>query len=308
MNNPIYFYDTIGVSYRIEIPQEELETWDKKNRGETYERQYVFADNESLYASYHPYSYGSDPRPMLSIYLSLPKIIFGCNHKMLNNNYFQGAIYKANNLIKSIPVFSIVENVENAPLVRFDVANNFIVGENIDEYLTAAKNSHGYPRRKKHIYDHGVNFRSKRETVTVYDKIAECGHTEADGMLRLEVSIKGSSQVSKILGKSKPTILDVTPDIQNELLRTPLKNLHLNDRVICSQTEMEHRIYGFPGITKVISRNLLNYVREKMRNPLRDLSEIYSPPTIRKYDKLLERIGISDYLTDSIICLEPLKL
>jgi len=184
--------DTIRVQYRVELPEVDLSYWDKY--GNTYSLKFRY-EEQSFHATYIPCSF-MDHNPMLRIQFSIPMILFGCNHRSIEISKLLNAVPDLDNLIHRFSPFIKLKSVSSAQLVRFDASANFPAGNLLPDYLAVIKKAN-YGRKKKNIYDTGIQFTSREETISIYDKYKMCKHPEAYGLLRLEVQIKTANLVKK---------------------------------------------------------------------------------------------------------------
>lgn len=295
--------DTIVLQFRYELSEDDLVNWDKY-RG-TYTKTFTY-ENKSFFAKYIPINY-KDFKPMLRIYLSPPNILFGCSHQSVNVSELITAIPIFDHLIHKHPIFSNLESISYAQLVRFDACHNFQVGTLIPDYLDVIKKAE-FGKKKKNIYDTSVQFISSEETISIYDKKEICKHPEAFGLLRIEDQIKKANLVQEILGKEFPTIHDLSDELLIGLIQKVLDTLYLSEVNICCMTESERRIQDALPNRKVLRKNLINYLRDTQHRTPEYIKGNTSLPTIRKYKKILNEIGISPYLVDKHIELPPLEI
>jgi len=295
--------DTIGLQFRDELSEDDLYDWDKK--GTRYSRKFNY-ENKSFFATYCSRNY-KDLKPMLRIYFSVPSILHGCNHQTVNISELINAIPILDELIHKFPILSNLERLSSAQLIRFDACANFQVGKLLPEYLAVIKKAK-YGKKERKIYDSTIQFTSREETISIYDKYKRCRHPEAYGLLRLEVQIKTANLVQEILGKKFPTVFDLSDEVLNGLLQKALDILGLSGVNICCMTEAEETIHkAFPE-SKALRRNMIGYLRDTQVRTPEYIRDAYSPPTLRKYNKLLRDIGVSPYLVDKQIELPPLCL
>jgi hypothetical protein len=295
--------DTIRVQYRMELPEEVYSSWDR--RGNTYFISFRYRE-QSYHATYIPINY-KDHFPMLRFQFSLPMILFGCNHLPFEVSKLKDAVPILDGLIHQFRKFSNLDSVSTVQLVRFDACANFQVGKLVPEYLAVIKKAK-YGKKERNIYDDNIQFTSREETISIYDKYKKCKHPEAYGLLRLEVQIKTANLVQEILCKEFPTVLDLSKEVLDGLLQKALDTLGLSGVNICCMTEAEVIIQkAFPE-RKVLRKNLINYLRDTQVRTPEYIRDAYSLPTLRKYKELFRDIGISPYLVDKHIELPSLCL
>ena len=228
--------DTIRVKFPIEPTVEQLKTgWTQRTtRTQTGESNtYLFnpvVGETTLRFTYRPVDYTS--QPMLTLECSLPKLIFGNNYQMLGS--IDGAIKIANRQLEGvshIPKLDLAEGI----LIRLDLCYNHQVGDAVNDYIIAIGNL-DYPHRrtKYHRYE-GTEFRAKHKTTKFYNKEHESGYSEAHGILRQEITLINGKDIQKLLHTTKPTLLNVTPELVSEELQSDLIKLRLLNNSIANR-------------------------------------------------------------------------
>jgi hypothetical protein len=309
--------DTIKVLYHVPYQNICLEGWVHQStstgqkEGEKVVSDYWYLDhkceNEAMIKlKFVPIDrYGWD-RDMLFIELSLPKLIYGCNHLLIGN--WDLAFECANRELSKIPGIPPLGDIRDAPLYRVDLCANFPIGKLVPFYAQAAARGY-YPRRTRHAYlPNGVIFRTNNGVSTsLYIKANECEHSEAYGILRMEISMRKKRKIAKWLGKKNPTLRDLTLDRIIALLKKDLEILHLDKPIITDQLEIEVRLSALYSQRQV--RSLLGYWLES-QTYTRDqmIAKGYSRQTIHNYEKRLSYAGISSLSIQDHIQLPPLSI
>jgi hypothetical protein len=303
--------DTIRVKFPISPESDQLQSWTRKTTTtETGgEREYflynpkVTEDEVMLKYTYYPLGY--DCKPLLTLELSLPKLMYGNNYRMLLS--IDGSIKKANELLANVPHAPILDLAEGI-LIRLDMCYNHQVGDAVEDYVKAIGNL-DYPHRwtKYHRYE-GVEFRAKHITSKFYNKQRETGSQEAFGILRQEVTLLEPKDIQRLLGKRRPTLLDVPRDIVVDYLKADLRKLSLLDNSIATRNTALKMLCDAHGETAgVYYFGLLVSKMDKSRKGI--ASETHTHP--RSLDRKLRKIvdtGIPLTLTDREEPLPPLNI
>src|SRR5688500_4227390 len=227
--------DTIRVKFPIYPTDEQLKGWTTRiTRTPEGERQvFIYnpvVDETTLRFTYYPRDYSG--KPMLTLELSLPKLIFDNNYQMLGS--ISGAIFIANMRIDSVPHLPKLDLAEGI-LIRLDLCYNHQVGEAVDDFINAlGKLEYPHRRTKFHMHE-GVEYRAKRKTTKFYNKEHESGVIEAHGILRQETTMLNPKDIQKFLHKPKPTLLDVSYEQVAEELRSDLQKLGLMNNSIANR-------------------------------------------------------------------------
>lgn len=189
--------DTIRVKYPISPDPEHLYHWvHQTTLTETGIRQRFLynpiLNNDNVMLKYTYYPQGYDMRPLLTLELSLPKIIYGNNYRMLLA--IDSSIKVGNKILSEVPHAPILDLAEGI-LLRVDMCYNHQVGEAVDDYIRAMRDLEYPHRRTKYHRGEGVEFRSKHITTKFYNKQRETGMVEAAGILRQETTILSGTEV-----------------------------------------------------------------------------------------------------------------
>ena len=303
--------DTIRVKYNLSPTKEQLSHWQRRTRtsrmGVELES-YVYnptitPDEVSVRYTYFPISYNEEP--MLTLEVSLPKLIHGNNHQMIGS--IEGTVQMGNLILELVPHAPKLDLAEGV-LIRLDLCYNHQVGDLVDDYVKAIGYL-DYPHRrtKYHRYE-GAEFRSKHKTTKFYNKQQESGLPDAAGILRQELTILRGSNVAKVLGKKKPTLLDINKDLAVFQLRTDLDRLKLLEapianqdtalKTLCSMYGSEAGIYYF---------GLLSSRLQKSKKRISQESELHPRSLDRRLRKIVDS-QIALTLTDRSEPLPPLKI
>lgn len=229
--------DTIRVKYRISPTQQQLKAWIRKvtSTGSGKARRNVYIYNHAigktlLRFTYYPEDYSGFP--LLSLEMSLPKILFENNYQMIGS--IDGAIKIANMMLADIPNVPKLDLAEGV-LIRLDMCFNHQVGDAVEDYIKAMGNLDYPHRRTKHHRFEGVEYRAKHKTTKFYNKERESGSEEAYGILRQEITLISGKDIQKLTGEEKPTLLDVNKEMILKNLRDDLEKLGLLDKSILTR-------------------------------------------------------------------------
>jgi hypothetical protein len=301
--------DTIRVKYSMIPKAVELEAWTIKSTATAAGTRYVLVYNPKsdtqVFPRYTFYPLGYDSKPLLTLEVSLPKLIFNNNYQMLEN--IDTSIEEANVLLANVPHAPILDLGEGV-LIRMDTCYNHQVGEAVDDYIKAIGNLDFPHRRTKHHRYEGVEFRAKHRTTKFYNKERESGFIEAHGLLRQETTIMDRMDIQRLFQNSKPTLRDVSVEkiadaLRNDLTKLGLLNNSIANRDIALQTLCD--VHGENA--GVFYYGLLMSKTGKSRKQL--VRETDTHP--RSLDRKLRRIvqtGIPLTLTDREEALPPLTI
>jgi hypothetical protein len=230
--------DTVRVKYSTSPNPEQLKHWmHRTTTTETGCREsYLYnpvINNDKVMLKYTYYPLGYDNHPLLTLELSLPKLIYSNNYRMLLT--LDGSIKAGNKVLAQIPHAPILDLAEGV-LLRIDMCYNHQVGDAVDDYICAIGNLEYPHRRTKYHRGEGVEFKTKHITTKFYNKQRETGMIEAAGILRQETTILSGKEVLKLLGKKKkPTLLHITNEFIESSLNDDLRKLTLLDNSIATR-------------------------------------------------------------------------
>lgn len=222
--------DTVRLKYSISPSNEQLSHWQRRTRtnqsgGELESFVYnptITEDKVMVKYTYYPTGYNFEP--LLTMEVSLPKLIHGNNHQMIGS--IDGTIKMSNLILELVPYAPKLDLAEGV-LIRLDFCYNHQVGELVDDYIRAIGNLDFPHRRTKfHRYE-GAEFRSKHKTTKFDNKEHESKNPHAFGILRQEQTILRGSNVAKALDIKQPTLLDVNKELAAEFLNNDLADLRL---------------------------------------------------------------------------------
>ena len=309
--------DTIKILYHVPFQEINVGGWlhkstsKRKKEGEKeifdfWVMDYLSENKTMIKLKYMQYDrYGLD-HDMLFIEFSLPKLVFGSNHRLIGN--WDMAFDCANRELSKIPGLPPLSDIRDATLHRLDLCANFQLENMVPCYLQVLAKGY-YPRRFLLTYpSKQVIFRTKNGISTCfYDKSRECGHPEASGVLRMEISMRKKRKIAKWLGKKNPTLRDLTLDRVVELLREDLVILHLDKPILSDQLAIEMRLSAMYSQRQV--RSLLGYLLE-CKTYTRDqlLANGYTRQTIYNYERKLQDAGVSSLSMQDHIELPPLSI
>jgi hypothetical protein len=303
--------DTIRLGFPVAPTEEQLKKWDRHIRtrptGQTIFKYTLnlklTLDAVSVRCTHYPLDYSG--KPLTTVEFSLPKLVFGNNFTMLSS--LEPAIERANALLATIDALPDLD-ISKGILLRLDLCHNHQVGPLVPDYINAIGHLEYPHRRTKHHKDEGVEFRAKHTTTKFYNKERECGDPRAHGILRQETSYLNPKRIAKLLGRRKPTLLDVTPDVVAQLLRNDLAKLHLDGNIIADRHTALERLCAEHGpLAGYCYWGLLQHKNDASRRQIR--SRIGLHP--RSLDRTLKRItdaGLVLTLTDTNEPLPPLEI
>jgi hypothetical protein len=300
--------DTIRLKYPISPTPEQLIHWTQKISVTETGTRNIFVynpqiDETTLRYTYYPEDYKGNP--LLALEFSLPKLIFDNNYTMISS--IDGAVKIGNIVLNDVPNVPKL-GLEEGILIRLDMCYNHQVGESVNDYIKAL-GSLDYPhRRTKHHRFEGVEYRAKHKTTKFYNKQTETGCVEAFGILRQETTLLDNKDIQKMLGKVKPTLLDITPDCVQEYLQSDLEKLGLlNNSIGNHDTALETLTDMYGEYAGIYLFGLQAAKMNKSKKLIRQ--EIGMHP--RSLDRQLKKIvdaGIPITLTDLEEPLPPLRI
>ncbi len=299
--------DTIRVKYPIWPTPEQLQGWTHRitttptGTRETYILNPT-VNQTVLRFTYFPIAY--DGKPMMTLELSLPKLILDNNYQMLGS--IDGTIKIGNLMLDNIPYVPKLDLAEGI-LIRLDMCYNHQVGETVEDYIKAIGNLDYPHRRTKHHRYEGVEFRAMHATTKFYNKERESGFAEAHGILRQEITLMEPKDIQKIFGK-RPTLLDVSKEKVIEVLQADLAKVGLLGNSIATRsTALENlcNIYGHDA--GIYYFGLLTSKLDKSKKKIVQDTKMHSKTLDRRLKKIKEA-GIPLTLTDQEEPLPPLTI
>jgi len=300
--------DTIRVKFPIAPTAEQLKGWTQRTTTTTIGINTVYMYNPvvsetTLRFTFRPVDYTGNP--MLSVEFSLPKLIFGNNYQMLGS--IEEAIKIANQRLAEVPHIPHLDLAEGT-LIRLDLCYNHQVGNLVDDYIKAIGNLEYPHRRTKYHRGEGAEFRAKHKTTKFYDKEHESGVMEAHGILRQEITLINPKDIQKFIGKSKPTLLDISREQVAEELRNDLEKLGLLNNSIANQdTALETLCKEHGEHAGFFYWALLKNKTTKSRKRIAKEAKMHPRSIDRKLKKIVDA-GIPLTLTDREEPLPPLQI
>lgn len=303
--------DTIRVKYKTSPSEEQLSHWQRRTRttkmGIEMENfiynPTITKDEVSVRYTYFPMGYNQEP--MLTMEVSLPKLIHGNNHQMIGS--IDGTIKMANIILDLVPHAPKLDLAEGV-LIRIDYCYNHQVGDMVDDYIHAIGYL-DYPHRRTKYHRHeGAEFKSKHKTTKFYNKERESGLPDAAGILRQELTILRGSNVAKQLAVKRPTLLNVNKEIARfqlladldrlKLLNNSIANQDTALKTLCAEYGTEAGIYYFGLLTSRL---------QKSKKQISSDSDMHPRSLDRRLRKIVEsKIALT--LTDRSEPLPPLKI
>lgn len=300
--------DTIRVKFPIDPTDEQLKAWTLRTTKSTKGTKTVYIYNPVvgetvLRFTYFPLDYSG--KPMLTLELSLPKLVFDNNYQMLGS--IDEAIKIANLKIENVPHIPKLDLAEGI-LIRLDMCYNHQVGEAVDDYIKAIGNLDFPHRRTKYHRYEGVEFRAKHKTAKFYNKEHESGFMEAHGILRQEITMINGKDIQKFLHTPKPTLPDISDEQVKNELRNDLAKLGLLDNSIANRdTAMEILCKEHGELAGFYYWALLSNKTKFSRKRLAKDSEMHPRSVDRKLRKIVDA-GIPLTFTDRDEPLPPLNV
>lgn len=281
--------DTIRVKWPISPTKEHLAHWicrtttSEKGVKEVYIYNYQF-DEALLRFTYYPIDYKL--HPLLSLEVSLPKLLFDNNYTMLGS--IDGTIKITNLLLEDLPNVPHLD-IAAGILIRLDMCYNHQVGDMVNDYVDALGKLEYPHRRTKHHRFEGVEYRSKHKTTKFYNKEHESGCIEARGILRQETTLLNGKDIQKFLGKPKPTLLDVDYEKVSDYLQDDLAKLGLlNNSIATRDTALKHLCSEYGEYAGFYYYGLLISKMDKSKSDLRAVTNTHPRSLDRKLKKIVD--------------------
>lgn len=300
--------DTIRVKFPIAPTEEQLSHWTRKTTSTQEGKREMFIynpviDEAVLRFTYYPFDYKGNP--LLTLEVSLPKMIFDNNYQMIQS--IDGTVKIINMHLDGLPYVPKLDIAEGI-LIRLDICYNHQVGDAVDDYIVALGNL-DYPHRrtKYHKYE-GTEFRAKHKTTKFYNKERESGFSGAHGILRQEITMMNRKDIQKFLHKPKATLLDVNYEIIVEELRNDLAKLGLLENSIATRDTAFEKLCSTHGeLAGFYYWALLMNKTKKSRKKIKTEANMHPRSIDRKLRKILDA-GIPLTITGREEPLPPLKI
>ncbi|MCX6083290.1 MAG: hypothetical protein NTW32_27495 [Chloroflexi bacterium] len=308
--------DTVKIMFHVDPSKLSLNGWEHIYKDtvnverttelwEMYRHDFFTSKGIRIGVNYYPSGFYSLGNNVLFVELSLPKVIFGCNHQLINFDW-EIALEVVQSDIACLPGFPLVD-IRLGILFRLDICVNFQVGNNVKDYFQALRKAH-YRRRKTLPYnDTGVLFKTETSgrSLCLYDKMAECKHKEAYGLFRAELSLRNRAAITSVLDEENITLPELTRDDLMQVIRIEMKPLGLDRTIVCDRLEIEHLLSQIYTPRQV--RSLLGYWLERQTKTYDQMIEgKTSVRTICHYEKLLKNAGIASISSNQNKSLPPL--
>ncbi len=303
--------DTIRLKYSVSPTKEQLSNWQRRTRTnqpgaeiESFVYNPKITEDEVM-VKYTYYPAGYNLEPLLTMEVSLPKLIYGNNHQMIGS--IDGTIKMGNLILELVPYAPKLDLAEGV-LIRLDFCYNHQVGELVDDYIKAIGYL-DYPHRrtKYHRYE-GAEFRSKHKTTKFYNKEHESKNPHAHGILRQEQTILRGSNVAKLLDNKQPTLLNVNKELAASVLIDDLTNLRLLDATIANaDTALQTLCNAHGAEAGIYYYGLLVSRLQKSKKRISRESQLHHRTLERRLKKIVDsKIALT--LTDRSEPLPPLKI
>ncbi len=218
--------DTVRLLTRGQPDEDQLLSYWRKNEttspsGEPIVK-YIYNTKApfALRATYRPKSYTG--LHLLTIELSLPKLLLGNNWQMLYD--IPGAIPVVDAIFARSPALPPLPSVAEMSLSRLDICYNYQVGDQLAAYIEGLSRLDYAHRTTVRFNTQTVEFRCKSVNCKFYDKHAETLGQSPPGILRHEITLQRARTIRTVLGFTQPTTL---ADLSLPLLVLPLqRDLH----------------------------------------------------------------------------------
>lgn len=301
--------DTIRVKFPINPTEEQLKGWiHKTSESQTGIRNsYIYntlIDEAMLKFTYFPLDYKS--KPMLTLEVSLPKLLFDNNYRMITS--IDGAITIANTMLDGIPHIPKLDIAEGV-LIRLDMCFNHQVGDAVEDYITAISKLDYPHRRTKGHKGEGAEFKAKHATTKFYNKEHESGYAEAHGILRQETTLMSGKDIKKIFKVKQPTLKDITKEKVTEYLKNDLSKLGLLGNSIANRDiALQSLCETFGKKAGIYYFGLFMSKTSKSRKRIVKDSDMHPRSLDRQLRKIVVEAGIPLTWTDREEPLPPLNI
>ena len=164
-----------------------------------------------------------------------------------------------------------------------------------------------YSRRKTCYYGlESVTFTNKQVSTKFYDKTKQSNDYRAEGILRQETTYRKKA-VTRLFGKEKPTLRDVTLDLLLNSLEKELSNLGLYGRSIATRNTALETLFNFYGIHEGFYHYgfLSMYNEQPTKESILRLTN-WNPRTLSRHMQKIKDAGLPLTLTDTEEPLPPL--
>ena len=300
--------DTVRVKFPIDPTEEQLKNWTRKTTSTPKGKRDVYIYNPVMNDAmckftYYPQDFKG--KPLLSLELSLPKLSFGHNYKMLES--ISDAITAVNLRLETVPHIPRLDLAEGV-LIRLDMCYNHQVGDAVDDYIRAIGNLEYPHRRTKYHRNEGAEFRAKYKTTKFYNKEHESGYAEAKGILRQEITLMDAKDIQKLFVIKKPTLMDITKESIVENLKDDLSKIGLLGNSIANRnTALKYLCDTYGNNAGFYYYGLLVSKMDKSKKQIGKDAGTHPRSLDRKLRKIVDT-GIPLTLTDREEPLPPLSI
>ncbi|MBI5963983.1 MAG: hypothetical protein HY863_10945 [Chloroflexi bacterium] len=300
--------DTIRVKFPIDPTEEHLKNWTRKTtstpKGESDVYIYNPVINDAMCKfTYYPQDFKGNP--LLTLELSLPKLVFGHNYKMLNS--IDEAIQSINARLDQVPNIPKLDLAEGI-LIRLDMCYNHQVGDAVNDYIRAIGNLEYPHRRTKYHRNEGAEFRAKHKTTKFYNKEHESGYAEAYGILRQEITLMDGKDIQKLFSINKPTLKEISKESIVENLKDDLSKIGLLGNSIANRnTALKLLCDTYGDNAGIYYFGLLISKIDKSKKQIEKDAGTHPRSLDRKLKKIVDA-GIPKTLTDREEPLPPLTI
>ena len=214
--------DTVKLSFNHEMSPQELKGWKSKHgehKNGYFSHSYTYSiktqNNSKITCFYLFPSYLGEP--LLTLEFSLPKLLFGNNIQVVCD--LDDAIFQANRKLENLPRIPEID-ISKGEILRLDIAYNHNIGLHVKDYIDYLSKQ-SFSRRTTHSYLHSTAyFSNKTISSKFYDKFLESQLSEAQGLLRQEISYRNKGRI-QVGTDADITIFDYETITENATYQHP---------------------------------------------------------------------------------------
>ena len=169
--------------------------------GEVYDEFYLNAESDEGQTSPRLTWYANSG--YLTAECSLPKLLNGQNVSLIREGDLPEAFAKVSEFVGDAA--GVAANVKDWNLSRVDYCYCWQVGAELPLYLEALSKLHLSRHNRQFVNTETVAWKSKANTLQFYNKHKECGLDIAEGVLRLEATIRNTDYLAEKWLKTERT-------------------------------------------------------------------------------------------------------
>lgn len=301
--------DTVVLTYDLKVDTEHPVRWDRleinKPSGKFFIKRQLNVELENgamVTSTYLPYTI--ERRPQLRVEFSIPNLIFGNNHMMVNN--IEEAVPSINFALAEIEGLPSIDAGQGI-VRRVDACYNHQVGDAVP-YFIKAFTSLEFPYRRMLPYTgQGVLYLNKQASTKFYDKEKESGNSLAHGILRQETTLRREA-VQKLTGKKRPRLSDLSIQLLALVLEQDLEKLGIYGRSIGTKdTTLQILSATYGELAGLFYYGLL-HAKTNLTSEMIASASSSHPNTMDRRIKKILAAGIPPILTETIEPLQPLVI